>query len=182
MRIDGEKHRCERDTLIGCLSYVPQLGTKPSTQVCTLTRNQTGDLSPYTTVLPATAELWSERRTLGCNQEVPLQAFMGRADGVHSGKRQTKPAFLLSIYPLESRKSIRQRKNRYTWRNSWEVCILSAVPQVTESDTFMIMLDAKQDSYSVIQVSALRVCQGLVGIKNKGCQTSNLRLQQQTFM
>lgn len=71
---------------------------------------------------------------------------------------------------------MRQRKNRYSWRNSWEVCILSAVPQVIESDTFMTMLALKQDSYSVIQVTALRVCQGLVVTKNKGCQTSSLQL------
>lgn len=85
-------------------------------------------------------------------------------------------AFLLSIYELESRKSIRQRKKTYAWRDSWDVCILLAVPQVTELDTFMTMLAPKQDSCSVIQVNAPRVHQGLVGVKSKGCQTSRLRL------
>ena len=28
---EGEKHGCERDTLIGYFSYAPQLGTKPTT-------------------------------------------------------------------------------------------------------------------------------------------------------
>ena len=40
----GEKHRCERETLISCLLYVPQIGTKPTTQACTLTRKQTSHL------------------------------------------------------------------------------------------------------------------------------------------
>ena len=42
---EGEKHQCEREILIGCLSDVPQLGTQPTTQACALTRNQTKDLS-----------------------------------------------------------------------------------------------------------------------------------------
>ena len=29
---EGEKHRCERETSIGCLSYVPQLQAEPATQ------------------------------------------------------------------------------------------------------------------------------------------------------
>ena len=36
---EGEKHRCERETLIGCLLHVPQLGTKLATQVWALTGN-----------------------------------------------------------------------------------------------------------------------------------------------
>ena len=31
---EGEKHRCERETLIGCLSRMPRLGTEPITQAC----------------------------------------------------------------------------------------------------------------------------------------------------
>ena len=38
---EGEKHRCEREASIGCPSYTPRLGTKPATQTCALTRNQT---------------------------------------------------------------------------------------------------------------------------------------------
>ena len=41
---EGEKHQCVR-TYIGCLSYVPQLGTKPTTQACALSRNGIGNLS-----------------------------------------------------------------------------------------------------------------------------------------
>ena len=41
---EGEKHRCVRVAPIGCLLHVPQAGTKPATQVCALTRNQTSDL------------------------------------------------------------------------------------------------------------------------------------------
>ena len=41
----GEKHQCEREISIGCLPYVPQLGTKYATQACALTWNQTSDLS-----------------------------------------------------------------------------------------------------------------------------------------
>ena len=36
-----EKHQCERETSIGCLPYMPRLGTKLVTQACALTRNQT---------------------------------------------------------------------------------------------------------------------------------------------
>ena len=35
---EGEKHQCDRETLISCLSYEPQLGTEPATQACVLTR------------------------------------------------------------------------------------------------------------------------------------------------
>ena len=31
----GEKHQCERETLIGCLSHVPPPGTKPATWALT---------------------------------------------------------------------------------------------------------------------------------------------------
>ena len=41
---EREKHECVRKTSIGCFSYAPHLGTKPATQVCVLTRNQTSDL------------------------------------------------------------------------------------------------------------------------------------------
>ena len=42
---EREKHWCERETLIGCLSYVPQLGIESTTWVWALTRNQTCELS-----------------------------------------------------------------------------------------------------------------------------------------
>ena len=35
----GEKDRCERETWIGCLSYVPKPGTEPATRVCALIGN-----------------------------------------------------------------------------------------------------------------------------------------------
>lgn len=66
-----------------------------------------------------TAELWSGRYTLGFDQEAPLGAFMERADTVHSRKRQTihRP-FFSSIHQLESRKSMKQRKNTDTFRGT----------------------------------------------------------------
>ena len=41
-----ERNISERETLISCLLYAPQPGTKPTTLACALTLNQTGDLSP----------------------------------------------------------------------------------------------------------------------------------------
>ena len=40
----GEKHQCERETFISCLSYASQLGTKPANQPNALTENPTSDL------------------------------------------------------------------------------------------------------------------------------------------
>ena len=37
-----KKHQCERETVTGCLPYVPQPGIKPTTWVCALTEVQTG--------------------------------------------------------------------------------------------------------------------------------------------
>ena len=48
---EGEKHLCERETSIGCSSYMPQLGTRPATKVCALTGNRTRDLLVYGTTL-----------------------------------------------------------------------------------------------------------------------------------
>ena len=42
---EGERHRCERETSIGCLLYAPIPETEPVTQVCALTGNHTSDLS-----------------------------------------------------------------------------------------------------------------------------------------
>lgn len=42
-----QKHGCERETVISCLSYVPQLGIEPSTQSCAGTGNLTGNLSVH---------------------------------------------------------------------------------------------------------------------------------------
>ena len=39
---EGEKHRCERETSIGCFSHTPDLG--PGRVPSALTRNGTGDL------------------------------------------------------------------------------------------------------------------------------------------
>ena len=36
---EGDKHWCDRETLIGCLSYVPWLGIQSAIQVCALTRS-----------------------------------------------------------------------------------------------------------------------------------------------
>ena len=41
---EGEKHWCERETLIGCLLNEYCLGIEPTTQACALTGNQTTDL------------------------------------------------------------------------------------------------------------------------------------------
>ena len=41
---EGEKHQCERETLISCLLYVPQPGTKAATGACALTGNRTNNL------------------------------------------------------------------------------------------------------------------------------------------
>ena len=42
---EGEKHRCERETSIVCLLYVPQTGPELTTQACALTGNRNSDLS-----------------------------------------------------------------------------------------------------------------------------------------
>ena len=42
---EGEKYEC---VVVSC---TPQLGTQPTTQVCVLTGNQTGDLSVYSPAL-----------------------------------------------------------------------------------------------------------------------------------
>ena len=41
---EEEKHPCERDTSVGCLSYTSQPGTEPTTQACALTKNWTSAL------------------------------------------------------------------------------------------------------------------------------------------
>ena len=41
---EGEKHRCERETLIGCLWYTPQLGTEATAQACALPWNPSDHL------------------------------------------------------------------------------------------------------------------------------------------
>ena len=40
-----KRHHCERETLIVCLPYAPELGIQLAAQVCALTRNQTCKLS-----------------------------------------------------------------------------------------------------------------------------------------
>ena len=42
---EGDKHWCERETLIGCFLYMLLQGTEPATQACTMTWNWTGDPS-----------------------------------------------------------------------------------------------------------------------------------------
>ena len=42
---EGEKHRCERKTLIGCLWHALPLWTKPASQACDPTRNGTSNPS-----------------------------------------------------------------------------------------------------------------------------------------
>lgn len=37
----------ERESLFGCLPYMPQLGNEPKTQTCALTGNLTGNLSVH---------------------------------------------------------------------------------------------------------------------------------------
>ena len=41
---EGKNYQCERETLIDCLLHVHQPRTKPATQACALTENQTRDL------------------------------------------------------------------------------------------------------------------------------------------
>ena len=41
---EGDNHQCERETLTGCLPYVPRPGTEPATQACALTKNPASDL------------------------------------------------------------------------------------------------------------------------------------------
>ena len=53
-----ENHQCERETLIGCLPYVPQPEIKPATQASALTGNQTPRLSVYRTTLQPTEPHW----------------------------------------------------------------------------------------------------------------------------
>ena len=53
-----DRHGCERETFIGYLSYMPQLGTEPATQACVLTRNETCDLSVYGMILQPTEQHW----------------------------------------------------------------------------------------------------------------------------
>ena len=48
-----------RETLIGCLSHAPWLGTKPATQACGLTRNRTSNFLLCRTVLQSTEPHWS---------------------------------------------------------------------------------------------------------------------------
>ena len=40
-----------KETSIGCLLHVPQVGTEPASQACALTGSQTHDLSVYDTML-----------------------------------------------------------------------------------------------------------------------------------
>ena len=47
----GEKHLCERETSIGCLSHAPGLEMEPAAPACSLAVNQTGNLSVYETTL-----------------------------------------------------------------------------------------------------------------------------------
>lgn len=70
---------------------------------------------------------------------------MERVDKVHSGKRQTInwPFFSLNI-PIRKQEVYLAEKKHVCLENSWEICILSAVPHVTESDTVMTMLALKQ--------------------------------------
>ena len=49
-RKEGEKHQCVRETSISCLSHASQLRTKPTTQACALTGDQTCDLSIFRTM------------------------------------------------------------------------------------------------------------------------------------
>ena len=56
---EGQKHLPWERNMIGCLSYAARSGTKPTTQACFLTRNQTHNLSAYGTMLQPTEPHWS---------------------------------------------------------------------------------------------------------------------------
>lgn len=75
---------------------------------------------------------------LGLNQDTLLGAFRERAERAHSGKRQTinRAFFHLDIAVRKQAIYEAGREHRYAWRSRREVCILSAVPRVTESDAF----------------------------------------------
>ena len=47
----GKETRCVRETSIGCLSHVPNQEAWPATKACSLTGNQTSDLSVHRLVL-----------------------------------------------------------------------------------------------------------------------------------
>ena len=51
---ERENHRCERETSISCLLYMPQPWIEPATCSCALTGHQTHDLSAYQTMLQPT--------------------------------------------------------------------------------------------------------------------------------
>ena len=50
---EGERHRCEREALVSA-----QPGTKPATQACAVTGDQTWDLSVYGMMLQPTEPHW----------------------------------------------------------------------------------------------------------------------------
>ena len=50
---EGEKHWCERETSIGCLSYAPRLRTKPTIKACT----------PHRACAPQPFSLWDDAPT-----------------------------------------------------------------------------------------------------------------------
>ena len=52
--LEREKYQCERETLITCLLYAPQLGMEPATEACTQTENRTRNLLTYRTMLQPT--------------------------------------------------------------------------------------------------------------------------------
>ena len=88
---EGEKHRCKRETSIGCLSYAPQPGTDPATQACALTRNETRDFllcGTMSHLLGHTAQskpsqYWRQKHNshTSCNyslQRAPRKSFSGQ--------------------------------------------------------------------------------------------------------
>ena len=49
----------ERNTSVGCLLYMPQLGIEPAAEVCALTGDLTHDFSVHGTTLHPTETHWS---------------------------------------------------------------------------------------------------------------------------
>ena len=68
-----------RETLIGCLSYAPRPRTKPTTQTCALTGNQTGDLWLSGT-MPNQLRHTVRARQLSCKTWIMVVPWPGASD------------------------------------------------------------------------------------------------------
>ena len=82
-RRKGEK-QCERETLVGCLSYAPQPGTESATQACALTESYPQPFSLWGDTQP-TEPHWSQLEpTLDSGQAPPPLGNASYPARVHS--------------------------------------------------------------------------------------------------